>query len=286
MASGGRGKRKTLTGNSHKGLRAPTAMDKVARIVGKDRRTLEKARVVVRAAKAEPEKFGALKEDMDASGNVDRAFKELQFKKRLAAYGECADKGAHVCDDLTELAEAGKRFAVIYAVSAVEVRELGFKRCGRRFPPLYPMMPLAEIKALPVEAVAAKDCVLFLWCVKPMLPEALEVIEAWGFTFKNMAFNWIKQNRNGEGLFMGMGYWTRANSELCLLATRGSPQRMAPDVHEVIMTPIGAHSEKPEEARRRIERLVNGPYLELFARKPVPGWTVCGNEIEIESAEA
>jgi len=260
-------------------------MDKVARIVGKDRRTLEKARVVVRAAKAEPEMFGALKEEMDESGKVDRAYKELQFKKRLAAYGECADKGAHVCDDLTELAEAGKRFAVIYADPPWKFENWSPKGAVEGSP-LYPTMPLAEIKALPVEAMAAKDCVLFLWCVKAMLPEALEVIEAWGFTFKNMAFNWIKQNRNGEGLFMGMGYWTRANSELCLLATRGSPQRMAPDVHEVIMTPIGAHSEKPEEARRRIERLVNGPYLELFARKPVPGWTVCGNEIEIESAEA
>jgi N6-adenosine-specific RNA methylase IME4 len=78
---------------------------------------------------------------------------------------------------------------------------------------------------------------------------------------------------------MGMGYWTRSNAELCLLATRGRPMRWAMDVPQVIMSPVGEHSEKPEEARRRIERLVSGPYLELFARRAAPGWTTWGNEM-------
>ena len=76
-----------------------------------------------------------------------------------------------------------------------------------------------------------------------------------------------------------MGYWTRANAEMCLLATRGSPQRLAMDVPQVIIAPVGEHSQKPEEARRRIERLLNGPYLELYGRKPVDGWTVWGDQI-------
>jgi N6-adenosine-specific RNA methylase IME4 len=112
---------------------------------------------------------------------------------------------------------------------------------------------------------------------------AFAVIEAWGFEYKTVGLNWIKQNRRGEGIFTGMSYWTRANSELCLLATRGSPQRLAMDVRQVIMAPVGEHSEKPEEAHKRIERLVTGPYLELFARAERPGWTTWGNVVESDS---
>ena len=104
---------------------------------------------------------------------------------------------------------------------------------------------------------------------------------AWGFTFKTAGFVWVKQNRGGEGLFMGLGYHTRANAEICWIATRGSPRRMATDVHQVIMAPVGAHSAKPQEARARIERLYLGPYLELFGRAPVQGWTVWGNEVPL-----
>jgi len=80
-------------------------------------------------------------------------------------------------------------------------------------------------------------------------------------------------------LHTGMGYWTRSNSESCLIATKGSPLRLATDVHQIVMAPVGEHSAKPEEVRRRIERLFPGPYLELYGRKLVPGWTVWGNEI-------
>jgi N6-adenosine-specific RNA methylase IME4 len=96
----------------------------------------------------------------------------------------------------------------------------------------------------------------------------------------------VKQNPSGEGLHWGNGYWTRSNSEPCLLATRGTPQRLAMDVHQVVLAPVGEHSKKPEEVRRRIERLVAGPYLELYGRRPVPGWTVWGNEIAPSDMEA
>jgi N6-adenosine-specific RNA methylase IME4 len=76
-----------------------------------------------------------------------------------------------------------------------------------------------------------------------------------------------------------MGNYTRANAELCLLATKGHPKRIAADVNQVIMAPVGAHSAKPEEVRKRIERLYRGPYLELYARRDVPGWTTWGNEL-------
>ena len=107
-----------------------------------------------------------------------------------------------------------------------------------------------------------------------------------------LPFIWIKTTKtakvvklNGDGLLTevkgsgvnwGMGFDTRANSEFVLLATRGSPQRMATDVHQVVMAPVGEHSEKPDEVYRRIEQLYNGPYLELFARKPRTGMDSLG----------
>jgi hypothetical protein len=115
----------------------------------------------------------------------------------------------------------------------------------------------------------------FRW---PRLPDVLHVIGAWGFQYKTVGFVWIKTNASG-GLHTGMGYHTRSNSEFCLLATKGQPKRVAEDVHQVVMAPVGEHSAKPEEIRRRIERLFAGPYLELYGRKQAPGWTVWGNEL-------
>jgi N6-adenosine-specific RNA methylase IME4 len=140
-------------------------------------------------------------------------------------------------------------------------------------------MSLDDIKALPVSDLAADDCALLLWSVWPELRGALDVIKAWGFTYKTAGFVWVKQNNASPGLHWGMGYWTRANTESCLLATKGSPSRQAKDVHQVIMSAVGEHSRKPEETHARIERLLPGPYLEMFGRRPMPGWTVWGNQI-------
>lgn len=115
----------------------------------------------------------------------------------------------------------------------------------------YPTMVLEDIMALPVGELADKDCALFLWATLPMLKEALQVIKAWGFQYKTTAFVWIKLNRQGSGIFWGMGYWTRANAEICLLATRGHPKRRAKNIHQVIISHVEEHSKKPEEARRR-----------------------------------
>ena len=182
-------------------------------------------------------------------------------------------------DDLDALAAAGKQFSVIYADPPWTFKTYSDKGKQRSAERHYDTKGLDAIKALPVEQLAAKDCALFLWSIDPEMPEALEVIKAWGFTYQSVGFIWVKQNKSGEGLFTGMGYSTRKNAEVCLHATRGSPQRLAMDVPQVIMAPVGEHSEKPEEARRRIERLLAGPYLELYGRKPVDGWTVWGNQI-------
>ncbi len=114
-----------------------------------------------------------------------------------------------------------------------------------------------------------------------MLLESFRIIKAWGFEFKTLAFVWIKQNKKSETLHWGMGYWTRSNSEICLLATKGSPKRQAANVHQVIISHIEEHSRKPEEARRRIDRLMGDvAKIELFARRPADGWDVWGNEVQ------
>ena len=148
---------------------------------------------------------------------------------------------------------------------------------GRDRAPSYQTMTPADIAALPVADVAADDCVLFLWMTWPMLEHALMVIDRWDFQYKTCAFCWVKL-ANGEPQ-VGTGYWTRANSEVCLLATRGRPLRINKDVSQAIVEPRREHSRKPDCVYERIERLVEGPYLELWARTKREGWTQWGDEV-------
>ena len=125
-----------------------------------------------------------------------------------------------------------------------------------------------------------------MWATFPMLREALDLIEAWGFKYKTIAFNWVKQNKSGAGLFWGLGNWTRSNSEICLLAIKGKPKRVSAAVHSVVMTPVQRHSQKPDEVRERIVKLVGDvPRIELFARQSAPGWDCWGNEAPENNSE-
>ena len=145
----------------------------------------------------------------------------------------------------------------------------------------YPTMSIDELCALPVAELAAKDSALFMWATFPQLPEALRLIRAWGFTYKSVAFVWLKKNKKADSWFYGLGFWTRANAEICLLATKGHPKRQAADIHQFIISPIEAHSKKPDETRDRIVALMGDlPRVELFARQTSPGWDVWGNEVE------
>ena len=174
-----------------------------------------------------------------------------------------------------------KKYNVILADPPWAFRAWSNKGMGRSAEQHYPTMRLDDIKALPVADLAAEDCVLFLWATFPMLKEAFAVIDAWGFTYKTVAFTWVKENRKSSGLFWGLGYWTRANAEICLLATRGSPKRQSAAVHQVILSPVEQHSKKPDEVRERIVALMGDvPRVELFARQETPGWDVWGNEVE------
>ena len=174
-----------------------------------------------------------------------------------------------------------KKYGIIYADPPWHYRVYSKKGAGRSAESHYPTMPIEEIQALPVSELADKDCALFMWITFPLLKESLSVLSAWGFKFKTIAFVWIKQNRKSDSLFWGMGYWTRANAEFCVLATKGKPKRMAKNVHQVIVSHIEEHSKKPDEARRRIVRLMGDlPRIELFARQKSAGWDVWGNEVE------
>jgi N6-adenosine-specific RNA methylase IME4 len=172
------------------------------------------------------------------------------------------------------------KFGVIYVDPPWRFTTYSAAGRGRTADAWYDTMSLDEIKALPVAARAASNCALFCWVTDPFLETAFDVLRAWGFKFKTVAFYWVKLNKDGTP-FKGLGHWTRGNPEQCLLATRGSPPRLSGNVDKLIMSPRREHSRKPDEVYDRIEKLVDGPYLELFARTTRAGWDAFGNEIGI-----
>ena len=151
----------------------------------------------------------------------------------------------------------------------------------------YKGMKLEDIKKLPIEDIVDENCILFIWATYPMLKEALGVIEAWGFQYKTIAFQWVKLNKKNGKPFYGLGRWTRGNTECCLLATKGKPKRISKSVFQLIQAPLTRHSKKPEIVRNKIVELMgNLPRLELFARKEnrlfdtFDSWDVWGNEVK------
>lgn len=173
-----------------------------------------------------------------------------------------------------------KKYKIIYADppwSYVDKAAAGNR--GASFK--YPTQSKEWLESLNVKDIADKDCVLFLWVTMPKLNECFDLIEAWGFEYKTVAFTWVKRNKLSPSWFWGMGRWTRANAEVCLLATKGSPKRVSAAVHSVIDTPIQKHSQKPAVVRERILQLMGGvERVELFAREKVEGWDVWGNELD------
>lgn len=145
----------------------------------------------------------------------------------------------------------------------------------------YDLMTVEQLCAMRpfIDTIAAADCLLAMWWVPPQPAEALRVVEAWGFKFKTMkGFTWHKTTINGKDFF-GMGNWTRANTEDCLFAVRGTPKRISAAVPQIIHAMRREHSQKPDEARERLVKLMGDvPRIELFARQETPGWTVWGNE--------
>lgn len=138
------------------------------------------------------------------------------------------------------------------------------------------------IAKLPVGSIADDNSVLFLWAVSPQLPEALQVMKAWGFKYTTVAFCWSKKTVNGKEV-SNLGRWTMGNVELCLLGVKGKPNglRLDKSVKQLVVAERTKHSKKPDEVRRRIVQLFGDiPRIELFAREKPEGWDVWGNEVE------
>lgn len=174
------------------------------------------------------------------------------------------------------------RFQIVYADPAWQYDNRTIRGGAEHH---YPTMSLEQICALPVPKLAAPDASLFLWATWPTLPDALQVIREWGFTYKNCAFAWVKTTKTGSDA-VGLGHWTRGNTEPCLFATRGKPQRVDASVRQVlideetIFAERQRHSAKPPVVRDRIVQLLGDvPRIELFARERVPGWAAWGNQV-------
>jgi len=176
-----------------------------------------------------------------------------------------------------------KKYQIIYTDPPWNYNDQG---CQGTMANHYKGMKLEDICNLPIKGITDDNAILFIWATYPMLKEVFKVIEAWGFEYKTIAFQWVKLNPKSLTPFYGLGRWTRGNTEPCLLATKGKPKRIAKNVFQLIQKPRRRHSEKPKEIRDKIVKLMgNLPRIELFARKEnllfdnFEGWDYIGNDI-------
>ena len=181
-----------------------------------------------------------------------------------------------------DIYNTNKKYNIIYADPPWQYKVWSKKGNGRSAESHYHTMTLTDIINIKdtIRNIADENCILFLWITFPCLQEALKVIDEWGFTYKTCGFTWVKRNKKSNTWFWGMGYWTRANAELCLIATKGNIKRISAGVHQIIDTPIEEHSIKPNVVRNKIIELVGDlPKIELFARQIVDEWDSWGDEI-------
>ena len=187
------------------------------------------------------------------------------------------NRRGHVFENLTPL-----RYGGIIADPATEFKTRSRKGEGRSPQRHYRTMTLEEICALPVHELAAPGCLLLMWTTFPLLEKSFEILKAWQFTYITGGA-WHKKTKHGKDGF-GTGYVLRSASEPFLLGRIGRPPyrdtTAARSVRNIIEAPLQEHSRKPDDAHEIIETLVPGPYCELFARRPYPGWEVWGDELE------
>jgi N6-adenosine-specific RNA methylase IME4 len=254
---------------------------------GVDKQLAKKARLAAGVGELAFEALIAQMRQRMASGRailvdpVNAADKQARDDARRSDHAARTLDGGTV-EDLATLAASGFKVGAILADPPWHFQTRSSAGEGRSANLHYKTDGLEAMMALPVKDLAADDCVLLMWMVDWCPQDALELIKAWGFEHKTTAFTWAKQNQSGDDWFMGQGYWTRANPEDCWLATRGHPKRLHADVRQLITAPIAEHSRKPDEIYDRIERLVTGPYLELYARRPRAGWLSWGNELSFQ----
>ena len=176
-----------------------------------------------------------------------------------------------------------KKYQIIYADPPWSYRDKRDKHprlCGGASSH-YNTMSMKALKELQVNSIADKDCMLFLWVTFPNFAEALDLIAAWGFKYKTLGFSWIKTNKKNKKPFFGIGWYTKSNCEVCLIAVKGKPGKASNSISSVIIEPRESHSKKPDIVRDKIVEFAgNLPRIELFARQKTEGWDVWGNEVE------
>ena len=249
----------------HSGKVSPSddgrARDKAAKGTGRSGRTLEKASAIVKAAEADPERFGKLKDDMDRTGQVNGPYKRLVI----------AQKADAIEAEPPPLPSGPFRVIVADPPWPYEKR---MDDPSHRAALPYPTMSIEQIKALDVGSIAHEDCILWLWVTNHHLREAFEVLDAWGFEQKTM-LTWAKSK-------MSTGDWLRGKTEHCLLAVRGRPVVTLTNQTTLLEALVRGHSEKPDEFFALVEALCPAPQngrVELFQRKPRPGWIGHGDEV-------
>jgi N6-adenosine-specific RNA methylase IME4 len=258
LTHGGRPKRGQKRSGQLPDHSTGSTRDKLASVVGVSGRTLDKARAVVEAAEREPKKFTLLRDQMDRTGNVHGAFRELE-KVRQAE---------RIAAEPLPLPDGRYRVIVADVPWRYDVRAGDITH---RSACPYPDMSLEDICALPVKKLAAKDCVLWLWTTNAHMRESFAVLEAWGFQSKTI-LTWAKSR-------FGNGHWLRGQTEHCHLAVRGKPTILLTNQSTLLTASAGAHSEKPEAFYQLVRQICPGYKVELFARRRRKGFAVHGNAV-------
>lgn len=227
-------------------------------------------------------KYIVKKADKKTKDKLDKGDKELSINKVYRDLKK-AEKREKIRKTFKEIPfpKGRKKYNIIYADPPWSFKHYSDKGKGKSPDNYYKCFDIEYIKNMPIRELTAENCILFLWVTYPFLEKCFEVIKAWGFQYKTVGFTWVKKNKKSEGWFWGMGYWTRSNAEICLIATKGSIVRQSNSVSQIVISPIEEHSKKPDIVREKITQLVGTlPRIELFARKKTKGWDVWGNEIQ------
>lgn len=178
-----------------------------------------------------------------------------------------------------------RKYNIVYADPPWEYKQSGSKTNSRGMAKQhYDTMTTKDICDLPIEDICEENAICFLWATFPNIAEALTVMKAWGFIYKTAAFVWVKKNKKSNTNFWGMGAYTRANAEVCLLGIKKHTKAMevvkSHKVHQIIESPVEAHSKKPDIVREKIFELCGDvPRIELFARQEANGWDCWGKEV-------
>lgn len=207
--------------------------------------------------------------------SINQAYQTVRREEKKQEVFDRIEEHAKVQTGAINIEQTKRKYNIIYADPPWRYWESGNKNQALH----YTTMTIDEICKLPVKDIADDNCVLFMWVTYPILQDAFKVIDAWGFKYSTCGFVWVKKNKNKDTPFIGCGAWTRANSELCLIATKGNVMRLDASISQIVESPIEEHSKKPDVVRDLITKLVGElPRVELFCRNPTKGWDVWGNE--------